>query len=207
MKRILCAIIFGSIICSAYGQVELKKITKKDKENSIVENYYVLKNGNNIKQGDYKRFLNSKKIITGQYTNNRESAICTFYDSDNSMDLKYDYDTDSVLYLDAENNTPELGRPMIYLGSLYEARYIVFTNLRYPEAAAVNGKSGRVLIDIYIDKSGKVYDYKIQKSVYPPLDNEALRVVKLIPQKWLPAIKNGEPVESIFTFPVAFVLK
>ena len=207
MKRILMIFILGSIINSIYAQNELKKIKKKDKEKSIVEIYYVLKNDKNKKNGDYIKFLNNKKIETGQYVNNEKSGIWTFYDSDNTVDLKYDYDKDSILFVDIKNDHSDLDRPGIYLGSLYETRYTIMTNLRYPAEAAENGKSGRVLIDIFIDKNGNVYDYKIKESVYPPLDNEALRVVKLIPKKWLPAYKNGEPVEYKYTYPVFFVLQ
>ncbi|NPV51837.1 MAG: energy transducer TonB [Candidatus Methanofastidiosum sp.] len=200
-------IILGIIIYSAFGQTELKRIKIKDKEKSVVETYYVLKNDRNIKNGEYSRFVNNKKVTTGQYANNKKTGIWTYYDTDNSVDLKYDYDKDSVIFVNIQNDTSELDRPTIYLGSLYEARYTIMTNLRYPEVAVVNGKSGRILIDIFINKEGDVYDYKVQKSVYPALDNEALRVVKLIPQKWLPSIKSGEPIESKYTFPVIFVLQ
>ena len=207
MKRILWTIMLGTIISSVYAQTDLKKITKKDKEKSVQETYYVLKTDRSVRQGDYTRFVNNKKVITGQFSANKETGIWTFYDADNSVDLKYDYDNDSVLFVDIQNDTSGLDRPMIYLGSLYEARYTVMTNLRYPVEAAENGKSGRILIDIFVDKNGEVYDYKVRESVYIPLDNEALRVVKMIPQKWLPAIKDGEPIEGKYTFPVVFVLQ
>ena len=200
-------ILIGTFIYSAYAQTELIKIKKKDKEKSVVEKYYVLKNDRNIKNGEYSKFIKNKKVTTGQYTNNKETGIWTFYDFDNSVDLKYDFDKDSVLFVDIQDDTSGLDRPAIYFGSFYEARYTIMTNLRYPAEAAENGKTGRILIDVFIDTKGNVYDYKVQKSVYPPLDNEALRVVKLIPQKWLPAIKNGEPIKAIYTFPVIFVLQ
>ncbi len=197
----------GTMICSSYAQTDLKRITKKDKEKSVKESYYVLKKDRNVRQGDYTRFVNNKKVVTGQYVDNKKSGIWTFYDANNSVDLKYDYDNDSVLFVDIQNDTSGLDRPMIYFGSIYEARYIVMTNLRYPIEALDNGKSGRILIDIFVDKKGEVYDYKVQESVYLPLDNEALRVVKMIPQRWLPAIKNGEPIAGKYTFPVNFVLQ
>jgi periplasmic protein TonB len=167
----------------------------------------VLKKDNNIKSGEYSRFLKNSRVATGQYLNNKEIGIWTFYDSNNSVYLKYDYDNDSVIFVDIQYDKLDLDRPTIYLGSIYEAKYTIMTNIRYPQDAVEEGKSGRILIDVYINEKGDVYDYRVQESVFPSLDNEALRVVKLIPQKWLPSIKNRESVESMYTFPVFFVLR
>lgn len=191
-----------------YSQsMKFKKIIETDKKNSIKEKYYVHKKQRNIKQGEYQRYLRGKLIITGQFSNNKKSGVWTYFDSDNTIDLKYDYDNDSVVfYSNFDQDTSDLDRPLIYLGSEVEARTIVSRNLSYPELAQENGKQGTVLVDIYFGKDGEIYDYKILKSVYPPLDKEAIRVVKLIPNKWLPAVKNGKRIDYKITFPINFVL-
>ena len=204
--KIIWIIMFWSIAGTLYSQTGLIKVTKKDRAKSIREVFYVLSKNNSIKQGDYTRYLNRRMIESGKFTDNRRSGVWIFYEYDNSVYLKYDYDNDSVLFFTPKGDISGLDRPPIYLGSPYEARSIVVKNLQYPLFAAENGISGKVLVDIFIDKYGKVYDYKVQKSIYPLLDYEALRVVGMIPQTWLPAIKNGKPIASKSTFPVNFTL-
>ena len=64
---------------------------------------------------------------------------------------------------------------------------------------------GTVLISFTINKSGDVVNVKVVKSVYPELDKEAVRVVSMSP-KWTPALKDGEPVNVTYTYPVIFAL-
>ena len=58
-------------------------------------------------------------------------------------------------------------------------------NVRYPEEARKNGIQGRVIVSVVIDGNGRVVDPVIMRSRYPALDEEALRIVGLMPQ-WKP---------------------
>ena len=78
-------------------------------------------------------------------------------------------------------------------------------NLRYPQVALENGISGTVLVAFAIDTLGVVSDVKVDKGVDPLLDQEAIRLVKGLPN-WKPARKNGKPVKSRFRVPVRFRL-
>ena len=167
---------------------------KRDKLSSLVEIYTVLKSNSDIKSGDYTRFIHKKKVASGQYTNNKETGIWTFYNWDNSICWHYDYDNDSALFVDIHDDTSGLDRPPLYLGSPFETRYIVATNLYYPEKAAENGLSDHILIDIYIDKNGNVFDYRVHDLGYALLDIEALKVDAILPlfigPSWSPAISS-----------------
>jgi len=207
MKKFLLAAIIGTMLCPVYAQNDLIRVKKKDKLRSLVEIYTVLQSNSDIKCGDYTRFIHKKKVASGQYTNNKETGIWTFYNRDNSICWQYDYDKDSAMFVDIQDDTSGLDRPPLYLGSPYETRYIVATNLRYPEKAAENGLSDHILIDIYIDKNGNVFDYRVHDLGYELLDKEALRVVKLLPERWLPAIKDGKPIDYIYSYPVNFILQ
>ena len=87
-----------------------------------------------------------------------------------------------------------------------EFRKYIAKNLQYPESAAKNRVSGRVIVQFKVNKSGKVVDALVVRNVDPALDKEALRVVNSSP-KWTPGKQEGKPVNVIFTFPINFVLQ
>ena len=207
MKNLVLLITLILTYTFCFSQTELKQITKKDKVNSIIEKYQVLKENRKVKHGKYEKFLAGKLIETGQYSNDEKSGVWKYYGYKKELNLEYDYDNGKVLFYEKPEKSDTLDRPVIYLGSSYAPRRLIQVNLRYPIKAQENGKSGRIIISIEIDESGKVYDYKIKQKVYPVLDEEALRVVKLIQGDWLPAIYKGEKIKSSYEFPVVFQLQ
>ena len=76
-------------------------------------------------------------------------------------------------------------------------------NINYQYPSDIQGK---VFVNFVVEKDGSITNVKVTKSVYPSLDNEAIRLVKSMP-KWLPGKKDGEVVRSRFTLPVTFILK
>jgi TonB family protein len=79
------------------------------------------------------------------------------------------------------------------------------TNLRYPTAAREAGKQGTVFATFIIERDGKLTEIEILRGVSPELDEETIRVIKLMPG-WVPGKQGGEPVRVQFTMPVRFVL-
>ena len=80
-------------------------------------------------------------------------------------------------------------------------------NLQYPQDALEQGKEGRVLVQFVIEKDGSVSDYKVVKGISPSLDAEAMRVAKMIPNKWVAGKNKGKAVRCHFTIPVVFGLR
>ncbi|WP_162051543.1 energy transducer TonB [Pontibacter pamirensis] len=76
-------------------------------------------------------------------------------------------------------------------------------NIRYPAAAQRAGIQGIVLLSLAVAADGTIEDVKVLQSVNPLLDNESIRVVKLMP-KWEPALSNGVPVAASFIVPVSY---
>jgi protein TonB len=79
-------------------------------------------------------------------------------------------------------------------------------NTRYPEEAIEAQISGKVFVGFIISTKGKVTDVKLLRGISPVLDNEALRVVKTMPD-WTPGRQNGKPVRVSFQVPVNFTLR
>jgi TonB family protein len=77
----------------------------------------------------------------------------------------------------------------------------------YPNLAKVAGMQGRVWIRMYVDKTGKVRDWHVQK-VDPPNMGFEESVVKVIPEwKFTPAIQQGSPVGVWVSVPFNFKVK
>lgn len=65
--------------------------------------------------------------------------------------------------------------------------------------------AGTVVVLFNVDKNGFVRRPTIIRSLFPPIDEEILRVIKKMPQ-WIPAQKDGEPVYSSYELPVTIGL-
>ena len=84
-------------------------------------------------------------------------------------------------------------------------QYIAKT-VKYPAYARAKGASGTVLVQFVIKKNGKTSQFEVVRGVDPLLDEEALRVVKGIPGKWVPGREKGKKVSVSYTIPVSFRL-
>lgn len=83
----------------------------------------------------------------------------------------------------------------------------IASNLKLPESMN-DGPDvhGRVIVSFTVQEDGSIDDVRVIRSVYPDLDEEAVRVVKLLPN-FIPATVNGKPVKSKYTLPVTFRLQ
>lgn len=84
--------------------------------------------------------------------------------------------------------------------------YYVAHNLHYPAQAKSAKVEGDVLVEFTVTPSGKVDLVKVDKSLNPACDQEALRLVKQMP-KWVPAKQMGKPIATIYLLPVRFTLE
>jgi protein TonB len=130
-----------------------------------------------------------------------EATNDTEYDFTSMMgDDEEEIQEEEVFYIVEDMPTFNGGDPAT------EFRKYIAQNLRYPEIAAENGISGRVIVQFAVNKSGSVVDAIVVRSVDPALDKEAIRVVMSSP-KWTPGKQRGKAVKVLFTFPINFVLQ
>jgi TonB family protein len=78
-------------------------------------------------------------------------------------------------------------------------------NLRYPKEARGKNIQGKVILRFVVKRTGKVEDIIIIKDIGAGCAEEAVRVVKAMPD-WIPAKQNGQTVNTFFTLPVNFEL-
>jgi len=78
-------------------------------------------------------------------------------------------------------------------------------SLKYPIDAQKKGIQGRVILRFVVASSGKTTKVEVIRSVYPSIDNEAVRVIESLPD-WIPGEQNGEKVNVYYTIPITFNL-
>jgi TonB family protein len=111
------------------------------------------------------------------------------------------------------NSKPSAKEPEAYVGGIGEEfetmpefpggldgfTSFVSKNIHYSKKMG----SGRVFVSFVINKAGNLNDFKIERSVNPIIDKEAIRVLKLSP-KWKPATQKGKPVTLRYIVPLNF---
>ncbi len=93
-----------------------------------------------------------------------------------------------------------------YPGGETERNKFLADNIVYPQQATENGIQGTVYVSFVVDSKGNVTDVKILRGIGGGCDEEALRVVKMMP-KWHPGKQNGKQVRVLFNMPIYFKLQ
>jgi TonB family protein len=79
-------------------------------------------------------------------------------------------------------------------------------NTKYPENAKMNGIEGRVIIRFCVTDVGGIDRVSVLKGVDAELDNEAMRVVRALPE-FKPGRQGGKPVNVWYMVPITFGLE
>jgi protein TonB len=81
----------------------------------------------------------------------------------------------------------------------------IIKNLKYPEEAKKQNIQGKVWIGFIVDKEGNVLEIEALRGIGGGCDEEAVRVVALMP-KWKPGKQSGKPVVVKYRLPINFTL-
>ncbi|MBD3636257.1 MAG: TonB family protein [Crocinitomicaceae bacterium] len=100
----------------------------------------------------------------------------------------------------------KIDRPPIYLVGEQIIFQIIQNHIIYPQKAIGQNIYGTVRIGFFVTADGKAIDHEIIKGIGGGCDEEALRVVKLIPDEWSPAIHKGRIIEARVVIPITFQL-
>jgi periplasmic protein TonB len=92
-----------------------------------------------------------------------------------------------------------------FMGGNSEMYKFLGKNLKYPSAAQRANIQGKVFLSFIVEKDGSITDIETMKGIGFGCDEEAMRVVKLMP-KWIAGKQNGRNVRVKFTIPVFFRL-
>lgn len=76
-------------------------------------------------------------------------------------------------------------------------------NIRYPKEARQEGVEGRILCSFIVGTDGSISNIEVVEGLHPQLDNEAIRVLGLMP-RWNPGENGGEKVNVKCFLPIDF---
>jgi len=79
-------------------------------------------------------------------------------------------------------------------------------NIHYPEPAREVSKGGTIYVRFVVDENGRVSQVTTRNKLGYGLEEEAARVVKLMPTFKKPGKINGHPVKVYFDLPIRFAL-
>ena len=82
----------------------------------------------------------------------------------------------------------------------------IYDNIKYPELAKENSIQGKVILRFCVTYKGTVDQVSVVRGVDPSLDEEAIRVIKMLPL-WKPGKQGGKPVNVWYSVPISFQLK
>lgn len=160
------------------------------------------------------------KVSEGKYFKDNKTGVWDFFDFKGELEQKYNFSSNEILFFKNEDKDKEykvingtdtiktkLERPPLYIGGTTLLFQSFIKNINYPKQAKENGVGGKVLIAFTIDQNGKASNHKVLRSVGSGCDEEAMRVVKLIPDNWTPALLNGKAVSTEYIIPINFQLR
>lgn len=98
----------------------------------------------------------------------------------------------------------EVDSPPEFEGGLKALNKFIAVHLRYPERASEAAQQGKVYVRFVVDENGYVSNLELLNNIGYGMDEEALRVVALIPKFKSPAKVKGVPVKTYFQVPIRF---
>ncbi len=191
---------------------------KEDKRTGLWTFWF--ENGQKISEGSYKAGLktgnwtywyeNGNKNKEGAFLDGKKDGRWRWYFENGKLSSDEYYKHGSRIsyhFFDEEGNDVPLAEAEYnpsFPGGKDSLVKFIKANLEYPDM--VKAHQGKVVVKLIVDKSGKISDYEIYKSAYHRLNEEALRVVGMMPD-FVPAKRHNRAVSGYMYLPVLFTYR
>ncbi len=166
--------------------------------------------------GYYEYSSNGIIFLKGEYKNNLRQGKWFIYDTldkSNKVLIEEVFEKDSLIKTVNYDTVKEekFDRTKLKDGEI-EANYktgdagwrkFLQENLNIEALTEKTNKSGTVIVNFTIDVFGKLRNIHLDKSVDYFIDSEALRVIELASNSWIPATQNGKPVNAYRKQPIS----
>ena len=93
-----------------------------------------------------------------------------------------------------------------YIGGDEARLNFLRNNIKYPQAAREIAIQGTVYVNFVVEKDGSITQIKIIRGIGGGCDEEAVRVVQMMP-KWKPGKQRGKEVRVAYDMPIKFTLR
>lgn len=131
---------------------------------------------------------------------NGQLAAEEFYENGDRTAVKWYYDNG----MEKEYTGIDMIDPS-FPGGDKEMAVFINEHMKYPEDARNRYIDGTVYIRFTVDFDGSIKDISVAKGVHELLDNEAMRIIKAMPN-WNPGIHHNRPVSVQYTVSISFRL-
>ncbi|WP_462253484.1 TonB family protein [Ekhidna sp.] len=121
------------------------------------------------------------------------------------LSLSMHAQTDTLVLENEDPVFTKVDEPATFPGGTEAMYQFLAKHLKYPKEAQRMGLQGRVFVQFIIEKDGSITNAKVVRGVGAGCDEEALRVINLMP-KWIPAKQNGGVVRQIQVKNIVFQL-
>jgi TonB family protein len=202
-------------------------------DNCIFENYLSFESGGHnqndkvvsITNSTFKKFVNFIDNWYNSYVvianNNFEggtnllgkpNGIAITFDvnprienNNGQLDINDEGDLESSsVYLEPERRVTIVQQlPEFIAGGQDGLKKLIKENIKYPEAAFWDKIGGEVVVKFTVDEIGNVTDVEIDKGVRKDLDDEAMRVIRLL-NGWEPGMQNEKKVKVVYKMAIRF---
>jgi protein TonB len=143
---------------------------------------------------------------------------------DDDVEIEDDIEIDAEVDIDAEIEefipTDDIGDEYIEEAEIFrivetkpsfpggESALLKFlgSNINYPTMASESEIQGKIFLTFVVEIDGSITDVKILRGIGGGCDEEAVRVVKMMP-RWSPGKQRGKAVRVQFNLPVKFILQ
>jgi TonB family protein len=194
---------------------DMKKITKK---NWLVKDHFI--NGQiqmegsfiskkmKKKNGDFIYcFENGNIDYEGKYINNLKEGEWKWYFKSGQMSAKEIYSGGKPVKIEHWNEDGAKVQGDVQVGVMPVFKYgndsiVSYLVKRFNMPSEVERKMyGKVEVKFLVDRNGKVVNVKVEKSVHPLIDKEAIRVISSMPT-WKPGRNHNRTVGVWYLIPI-----
>jgi TonB family protein len=102
-----------------------------------------------------------------------------------------------------DNDDPVVDQQPTFPGGESALLAFLAKELHSPDSLSVGPGRTKVLVGFVVKADGSLYDAHVLRRVHPLLEEEAMRVVRAMPA-WIPARKDGVPVQCGVVLPIIF---
>lgn len=197
------SILHGSYkVLGFFDVVLLEGFYKNDLKDSIWKEYQIQGGSRNLKS-------------VGAYIKDNKVGVWEYNDVNGEPEQKYDYTKKEIIFFKPDSKVysvvkgadtikTKLDRPPLYIGGSTAKIESAPIKPKYPKKAIEKKISGKVYVSFIIDTTGKAINHRVISGIGYGCDEEALRIVKKIPDNWLPGLLDGKAVNVEYTLPVNF---
>jgi Gram-negative bacterial tonB protein. len=151
-------------------------------------------------------------LVAGQYANDKRTGLWQFSDK-KVMYFEYDFtenlmkrtsplihavDTFIVKAGNGQYTLSQVDTPPLFLGYKNEFEALLSKSIRIPLQVTQNHVAGTAVVSFVIDEHGLMKDVQSEAVLDKELDREIVRRITEMNGEWLPAVKDGKPVNARF---------